>query len=72
MSLMAYNAGAQIQDAQIKPMHVTKIRFKIWREKKKLKNNVCLRSAAVCMYIRLDFVENGTIFVRAKVSKMHD
>jgi hypothetical protein len=29
MSLTAYNAGAQIQDAQIKPKHVPKIRFKI-------------------------------------------
>jgi hypothetical protein len=29
MSLTAYNAGSQIQDAQIKPKHVPKIRFKI-------------------------------------------
>jgi hypothetical protein len=29
MSLTAYNAGTQIQDAQIKPKHVPKIRFKI-------------------------------------------
>jgi hypothetical protein len=28
----AYNAGAQIQDAQIKPKH---IRFKIWGKKQK-------------------------------------
>jgi hypothetical protein len=34
MSLTAYNAGAQIQDAQIKPKHVPKLRFKIWRKKK--------------------------------------
>jgi hypothetical protein len=46
-------------------------------KKKKIMRNLnekkkYLRSAAVCMYIRSDFVENGTIFVRAKVSKMHD
>jgi hypothetical protein len=59
--------GAQIQDAQIKPKHVPKIRFKIWKKKNVY---VCLRSAAVFLYIRSDFMENGTIFVRAKVSKI--
>jgi hypothetical protein len=61
MSLTAYNAGAQIQDAQIKPKHVSKKGLKFEKTKQKKTNkkpSVYDQLQCACTSGQ---IENGTI-----------